>query len=231
MSDFISFGEVNPMKKPKLFFWSMIAVLIGVLAVLVHATPQQQISGGGATNLAQVNGVTTAVGNGTANTGTQRVTIASDNTAFNVNALGSLTDTQLRATPVPISGTVTASMGALVTGTANVGIVRTVPSSCTQSTPFSNSTVGVATGAGTTVTSTSTCVTLVYVNNITNSPVTFRLADKAGTPVVWIGGNADFTVQANSNYSFPLGGVVFTSGITAIAGTASAINLQVNGLQ
>ena len=219
------------MKKPKLFFWSMIAVLIGVLAVLVHATPQQQISGGGATNLAQVNGVTTAVGNGTANTGTQRVTIASDNTAFNVNALGSLTDTQLRATPVPISGTVTASMGALVTGTANVGIVRTVPSSCTQSTPFSNSTVGVATGAGTTVTSTSTCVTLVYVNNITNSPVTFRLADKAGTPVVWIGGNADFTVQANSNYSFPLGGVVFTSGITAIAGTASAINLQVNGLQ
>jgi len=217
------------MKKPRLVFWSMIALLIGILAVLVHATPQQQISGGGATNLAQVNGVTTAVGNGTANTGTQRVTIASDNTPFGVT--GPLTDTQLRATPVPISGTVTANVGALVTGTANVGIMRAVPSSCTQSTPFNNSTVGVATGAGTTVTSTTTCVTLVYVNNITNSAVTFRLADKAGTPVIWIGGNADYIVPANSNVSFPLEGVLFTSGITAIAGTASAINLQVNGLQ
>jgi hypothetical protein len=77
----------------------------------------------------------------------------------------------------------------------------------------------------------ATCVTLVYVNNITNSPVTFRLADKTGTPIIWIGGNADYTVPANSNVAFPLGGVLFTSGITAIAGTGSAINLQVNGLQ
>jgi hypothetical protein len=37
-------------------------------------------------NLAQVNGTTTSTGNGIAGTGTQRVTIASDNTAFSVNA-------------------------------------------------------------------------------------------------------------------------------------------------
>jgi hypothetical protein len=126
----------------------------------------------------------------------------------------------------PVSGTVTNGAGV-----ANMGIVRSVPSGCTQSTNFSSSTVGVGTGAGTSVTSTTTCVTDVYVNNITNSAVTFRLADKTGTPIIWIGGNADFTIPANSNVRFPLGGVTFTGGITAIAGTSSALNLQVNGLQ
>jgi len=131
------------------------------------------------------------------------------------------------------SGSTTAvtALPALAGGTNNIGLVRSIPSSCTQSTNFSASTVGVATGAGTSVTSTTTCVTLVYVNNITNSAVTFRLADKTGTPIIWIGGNADFTIPANSNVTFPLGGVTFTSGITAISGTASALNLQVNGLQ
>jgi hypothetical protein len=131
------------------------------------------------------------------------------------------------------SGSTTAvtSLPATPTGTANIGLVRSIPSSCTQSTNFTSGTVGVATGAGTSVTSTTTCVTLVYVNNITNSAVTFRLADKTGTPIIWIGGNADFSIPANSNAMFALGGVTFTSGITAIAGTASALNLQVNGLQ
>ncbi len=131
------------------------------------------------------------------------------------------------------SGSTTAvtSMPALSGGTANVGYVRSLPSSCTQSTNFTSSTVGVATGAGTSVTSTTTCVTLIYVNNITNSAVTFRLQDKTGTPIIWVGGNADFSIPANSNVTFPLGGVSFASGITAIAGTASALNLQVAGVQ
>jgi len=131
------------------------------------------------------------------------------------------------------SGSTTAvtSLPALAGGTANVGYTRSLPSSCTQSTNFTSSTVGVATGAGTSVTSTTTCVTLVYVNNITNSAVTFRLQDKTGTPIIWVGGNADFSIPANSNVTFPLGGVSFASGITAIAGTASALNLQVSGVQ
>jgi len=37
-------------------------------------------------NVAQINGVTTLMGNGVTGTGSQRVTIASDNTAFSVNA-------------------------------------------------------------------------------------------------------------------------------------------------
>lgn len=116
-------------------------------------------------------------------------------------------------------------------GVANIGIVRAVPSSCIQSTNFANTTGQVATGAGTTVTSTTTCITFAYANNITNSAVTLRLADKQGTPVIWLGGNADFTIPANSNIRIPIDGVTFTSGITAIAGTATAVNLQINGLQ
>jgi hypothetical protein len=131
------------------------------------------------------------------------------------------------------SGSTTAvtALPALAAGTNNIGFVRTLASPCTQSTNFTLSTAGVATGAGTSVTSTTTCITKAYANNITNSAVTFRLADKTGTPIIWVGGNADFTIPANSNVSFPLEGVTMTGGITAIAGTASAINLQISGVQ
>jgi hypothetical protein len=130
--------------------------------------------------------------------------------------------------PVTESGSWTEG---LIGGVANVGIVRAVPSSCTQSTNFASATAQVGTGAGTTVTSTTTCVTFAYANNITNSAVTLRLADKSGTPIIWFGGNADFTIPANSNMRIPIDGVTFTSGITAIAGAGSAVNLQINGLQ
>ncbi len=46
--------------------------------------------GGGATavNISQINGVTPLMGNGVTGTGSLRVTVASDNTAFSVNATG-----------------------------------------------------------------------------------------------------------------------------------------------
>jgi hypothetical protein len=166
-----------------------------------------------ATDQTKIGGNAVSTGNGVAGTGVQRVTIASDNTAFTVNAAK--------------SGT-----WALDTGTAIIGFVRLIPVGCTQTTRFSGDTVGVATGAGTSVTSTTTCLGNVYVNNITNSAVTFRLADKTGTPIIWVGGNADFSIPANSNLGFPfLAGVTMTSGITAIAGTSAALNLHVEGLQ
>lgn len=160
-----------------------------------------------AVSLAQLGATTIATGNGTVSAGVQRVAIASDNTAFAVNAT-------------------------LATGTSIVGFVRVLPAGCTQTTRFSNDTVGVAITTGTTVTSTTTCLGAVYVNNITNSAVTFRLADKAGTPVIWVGGNADFSIPANSNIGLPfLSGITFASGITAIAGTGSALNLHIEGWQ
>lgn len=210
-----------------------IVVLLGLIAAGLNAQLQQ--SGGpgssvtilagtnligkvgidqttpGTTNavaLAQLAGNAVNTGTGAASTGTLRVAVSTDstfsiaNSAFGLNA-----------------------------GVANVGIIRSVPSSCTQSTNFASATSQVATGAGSSITGNTTCVTFAYANNITNSAVTLRLADKAGTPVIWLGGNADFAIPANSNIRIPLDGVTFTSGITAIAGTASAINLQVNGLQ
>lgn len=166
-----------------------------------------------ATDQIQINGVTVSTDNGASGTGVQRVVIANNQTAFTVNAAK--------------SGT-----WALDTGTSIIGFVRTLPAGCTQTTRFSGDTVGVATGAGTSVNAATTCLGNVYVNNITNSPVTFRLADKTGTPIIWVGGNADFSIPANSNIGFPfLAGVTMASGITAIAGTAAALNLHVEGWQ
>lgn len=198
------------MKNIRVGVWLVIVLGLSILwAKGTSPPPQQQISGG--TQASTQSGTWTVQPGNTANT-----------TAWLVTGTGGT---------FPISGSVGNTAFGVNGGVANIGIVRAVPSSCTQSTPFNNSTVGVATGAGTSVTSTTTCVTQVYVNNITNAAVTFRLADKTGTPIIWVGGNADFTIQANSNASYPLDGVIFTSGITAIAGTASALNLQVNGLQ
>lgn len=80
-------------------------------------------------NLSQVAGVTTATGNGVATTGTQRVTIASDNTAFpvtaanatasNLNAqvVGALaSNTTNTSNPVSIGATYTATPPTFTTG-------------------------------------------------------------------------------------------------------------------
>jgi hypothetical protein len=199
------------------------ALLFSVLALIfiVLAGAQLQQSGGpGSTVTANQGGTWTVQPGNTANSTAWKV----DGSAVTQPVSG----TFWQATQ-PISGTV--SVNAIPTGTANIGFVRALPSSCTQSNNFSQPTAQVATGAGTTVTSTTTCVTFAYANNITNSAVTLRLADKQGTPVIWLGGNADFSIPANSNMRIPIEGVTFTSGITAIAGTSSAINLQINGVQ
>jgi hypothetical protein len=220
-------------------------VAVGLTVLLIDApwsTAQQQQSGGAGSvvtaNIGTTNGLAL---NATLTGGTQETKLVDTGgtNLASISAGGALkVDNSAVTQPVsgtfwqgtqPVSGTLT--VNALPGGTNSIGIVRSAPSSCTQSTNFTASTVGVAITTGTSVTSTTTCVTLVYVNNITNSAVTFRLQDKTGTPIIWVGGNADFSVPANSNVTFPLGGVVFTSGITAIAGTGSALNLQVSGLQ
>lgn len=216
----------------------LILVIVSLIIVssLGWATPPQQVISGSAAVTIQQGGntaIVTAAGaqkvDGSAVTQPVSGTITANAGSGTMAVSGPLTDAQLRASAVPVSGSF--AMGPLVNSTANVGIIRVVPSSCTQSTNFANSTVGVATGAGTTVTSTTTCVTYAYANNITNSAVTLRLADRQGTPVIWFGGNADFTILPNSSIKIPIDGVTFVSGITAIAGTAAAINLQINGLQ
>jgi hypothetical protein len=123
----------------------------------------------------------------------------------------------------------------LPAGSALIGYVKQRPNGCTAAgtSDVVHDTVGVATGAGTSVSSVTGCVEECYLNNTTNSGVTLRLQTKDGTPIIWIGGNADFSVPANSNLGcggaegLNIAGITFTSGITAIAGTASALNLHI----
>ena len=124
---------------------------------------------------------------------------------------------------------VTNTVFGLSAGTNVIGFTKFLPPGCaTLTSDVTHDVVGVATGAGTSVSSVTGCVESAYVNNITNSAVTFRLADKTGTPIIWVGGNGDFTIPANSNMGLPyLSGITMAAGMTAIAGTASAINLHI----
>jgi hypothetical protein len=71
-----------------------------------------------AINEAQINGVTPLMGNGVTGTGSQRVTIASDNTAFSVNAA---TQGAVNITLTDCSGTISSGGAAQNAFTANAG--------------------------------------------------------------------------------------------------------------
>jgi hypothetical protein len=112
--------------------------------VLVDTNGDPYVASGGGpgsdVNLTGINTVTPSVGNGTSDTGTLRVAIASNNTAFAVTT-GGLTDTQLRATPVPVSGTVTTG------GLTDTQLrASAVPVSLTSTTVTGNVTVVQGTG-------------------------------------------------------------------------------------
>src|SRR6266704_1257508 len=62
------------------------AVKVDGSAVTQPVSGTVSITANSAVNVAQINGVTPLMGNGVTGTGSQRVTIASDNTAFSVNA-------------------------------------------------------------------------------------------------------------------------------------------------
>ncbi len=75
------------------------------------------------TNISQINGVTPLMGNGIAGTGAQRVTIASDNTAFTVNAaqsgtwnIGNITGTQTLPTGASTESTLSIIRDRIPTG-------------------------------------------------------------------------------------------------------------------
>jgi hypothetical protein len=173
-----------------------------------------------ADDLVKVAGATIA----TAASGIPKVGLT-DGTGTAITSTGAALDINIK------SGSIANTAFALNAGSAIIGFVRELPSGCGLASPQQFTVTQVATGAGSTLTSTTTCVTYAYVNNITNSAVTLRLADKQGSPVIWLGGNNDFTIPANSALRIPVDGVTFTSGITAIAGTSSALNLQLNGVQ
>lgn len=225
---------------------TIIGVLtLTVLFVIGTLMAQQQTSGGGSVTVvgALPTGANT-IGNvgitGAIPTGANTIGNVGINSALPTggNAIGTVALNAAIPTGANAIGTVAInaalpaganSIGTVVNGPGSniIGFVRIIPSGCSaQSTAAQFTAAQVATGAGTSLTATTSCVVSCYANNITNAAVTLRLADKAGTPVIWVGGAADFSVPANSNMRVPMAeGIVFTSGITAIAGTATAINI------
>jgi hypothetical protein len=203
-------------------FW--LGLIFLAFAVAGGLMSQQQISGGGGGGgPATQSGVWTVQPGNTANT-----------TAWKVDGSGAtqpVSGTFWQATQ-PVSGTVT--INAIPAGAALIGFIKQRPTGCTAAgtSDVVHDTVGVATGAGTSVSAVTGCILECFVNNITNSAVTLRLADKTGTPIIWVGGNSDFSIPANSNLGcggnngMLISGISFASGITAIAGTTAALNLH-----
>lgn len=87
--------------------------LTGNLRVVGTASGTQDV------NVAKINGVTPLMGNGVTGTGSQRVTIASDNTAFSVNAV------------LPTTGTIASGNGVVEAVSSEIGAGATSISSST----------------------------------------------------------------------------------------------------
>jgi hypothetical protein len=107
--------------------------------------------------------------------------------------------------------------------------VKSIPlHNCTGNALVDVTQVDVATSAGSALASADTCVEYLYANNKTASAVTLTLQDKQGTAVVY---STSFSVPANSDIFRYFNGHKFTGGVQAIAGTSSAINAVLKGIQ
>jgi hypothetical protein len=187
---------------------SLTSITLGGNSVTALATGELN------TNLARVGGSAVSTGNGVAGVGVQRVAIASDNTAFSVNAT-----LQTGSNSIGNVG--------LNAGTNFIGMVA--PKTTCGTTPVDSGFVSVP-SASTVVTnmSAATCAEKILVSNVTASPVTFNLTDNAGTPNGYI---TSFSIPANSNLVFDLAGMKFSAGIKWSAGSASALVGQIVGWQ
>lgn len=110
-------------------------------------------------------------------------------------------------------------------------VVETISYNSCGATLQDTTQVDVATGGGSAMEATTTCVESIYITNKTASPCTVQIQDAAGTPVVWVGGTEDFSVPAASTIRWDFDGKSFTDGVTVIAGTASCLNASLMGVQ
>jgi hypothetical protein len=219
----------------------------------VTTTPPSNAS----TNIAEINGITPLMGNGVTGTGSQRVTISSDNTAFSVNAIQSGTwnigsITTLPALPanqsvnVAQENGVTPSMGNGVSGT---GVRRVAIAS--DNTAFSvnanagtnlntsalalSATQGTTADAPATVPTTTTAATeialLKVIANLANSPTALSsqyptTANGAAVPITisatgTTGATTATLAAAVSKTTFICGFTITSDATAAIAGTAT----------
>lgn len=146
-------------------------------------------------NMAQINGVTPLMGNGVTGTGSQRVTIASDNTAFSVNATLSAETTKVIGVTRSADGS-----GNLLTSTSNALDVNLKTSSITLNTSDAvTSTVTPAdkTGSGTisalngTVVATTNGCSIVSFNILGTWSATLLVEGTIDAGSTWIAIDAD----------------------------------------
>jgi hypothetical protein len=153
-------------------------------------------------NVAQINGVTPLMGNGTTGTGSQRVTIASDNTAFSVNAAATL-----QAETTKVIGTV-----------RNVGNVGGAFDAATGAAPPANALYMGGLGSGATgglVQPVPICDQWVAINGTASATL---ITGVSGRKIYVCSGNIQMNGGANT-VSFVSGtGTVCATGITAIPG-------------
>lgn len=164
-------------------------------------------------NLDAIGNTAVLTGNGTTGAGSQRVTIASDNTAFSVNAVQ--------------SGTWTVQPGN--TPNTTQWLVKAGPFDGCGTTTYDPAPVLIADATLDTLTSTTTCVETLVIANVGSTQETITVQDQQGTPVqllkvVPIAPGASMVLNN-------LGGLKFASGIKYQASTANKLSIWAKGRQ
>lgn len=161
-------------------------------------------------NVKQINGVTPLMGNGTTGTGSQRVTIASDNTAFTVNAAqsGTWTNTVTQATAANLNATIGNGSGASAVNIQDGGNSITVDGTVTSSPTTSG------TGTASNVNASATNVTLLASNASRKNAVFYN--DSASICRVKCGATSSstsFTLKMFPDSFFSLDNIPLYTGI------------------
>jgi hypothetical protein len=193
------------------------------------------ITANSAVNVAQINGVTPLMGNGVTGTGSQRVTIASDNTAFAVNAVQSGTWNIATVTAVtgitnalPAGTSTIGDVGFAARATGGLTIGRVISAASTNATSIKASAGRLHTIAAFNV---NAAARYLKIYNKASAPTV-----GSDTPVLTfaIPGNtaaAGFTIDSSIGWALSTGiAIALTTGITdadtgAVAASEIAVNL------
>ncbi len=190
------------------------ALAVGLsLAFVVFGTPQQNVSGGGSVSIVQGGNTAVVTAAGAQKVDGSAVTQPVSGTFWQATqpVSGPLTDAQLRASAVPVSGSLSSTP---LTGCGSTnydsGIV-TIPSTTTV------------------LTATATCVNTVILINLTTSQQTCTVTDGQGTPANLIPPSYD--IPAKSDAVFNRFGVKALSGVKWSCTNSSAVAGIVRGQQ
>lgn len=211
--------DVDVTRLPALVAGTAVVGKVGIDQTTPGTTNLVALAANQSVNVAQVNGVTTLMGNGVTGTGSQRVTIASDNTAFSVNAT-------LAAETTKVIGTVNIAAAQAIAATQS-GTWTVQPGNTANTTPWLVQTVPGTTGgpsiyhlvsaATTNATNVKASAGQLYGWSVfnTNAAVRYlKLHNTAGTPIAGTGVVYTIGVPAGGGSNINLGaGLAFSTGI------------------